>query len=110
MFFDKEFIGAKFKEYRKRAGLSQEKIAEKTGLAEKHYGKLERGICMPSLETFFNLIGVLNIPLSEFGISYLNFDNEKRVELIREIYLMNTSEIEAYIGIARILKKLKLEY
>ena len=38
MFLDKKFIGQKLKEYRKKASLSQEQIAEKTGLAEKHYG------------------------------------------------------------------------
>ncbi len=34
-----KFIGQKLKEYRKKASLSQEQIAEKTGLAEKHYGR-----------------------------------------------------------------------
>ena len=61
MFLDKKFIGQKLKEYRKKASLSQEQVAEKTGLAEKHYGRLERGACMPTLETFFKLIEFLNI-------------------------------------------------
>ena len=56
MFYDKEFLGNKFKEYRKNANLTQEALAEKIGIAEKHYGKLERGAFVPSLETFFKLV------------------------------------------------------
>ena len=107
MFLDKKFIGQKLKEYRKKASLSQEQIAEKTGLAEKHYGRLERGACMPTLETFFNLIGALNIPLSEFGVDSKDIGNKSRDELIREIYLSNTKEIDAYLNIIKTVKGLK---
>ena len=99
MFLDKKFIGQKLKEYRKKASLSQEQIAEKTGLAEKHYG--------PALETFFKLIEVLNIPLSEFGANFEDVENKSRVELIKEIYLSSTKEIDAYLNIIKTVKSLK---
>ncbi len=88
MFFDKKFIGQKFKEYRKKLHYNQEKVAEKTGIAEKHYGRLERGTCMPTLETFFKIIDVLKIPLSEFGKISNLAEDDNRNNLIREIYLI----------------------
>ena len=107
MFLDKKFIGQKLKEYRKKASLSQEQVAEKTGLAEKHYGRLERGACMPTLETFFKLIEFLNIPLSEFGAKIEDVENKIRDELIKEIYLSSTKEIDAYLNIIKTVKGLK---
>ena len=68
MNLDKIFIGRKLKEYRKKLKLTQEEVSYRIDIDEKHYGKLERGLYMPSLESFFKLINVLNIPLDEFGV------------------------------------------
>ncbi|MBQ8460174.1 helix-turn-helix transcriptional regulator [bacterium] len=107
MFLEKKFIGQKFKEYRKKLGFSQEKLAEKAELALKHYGRLERGDCIPTLLTFFKLIEILEIPMSEFGIDIENIENENRNKLIREIYLSDTKEIDAFLNIIKTIKALK---
>ena len=107
MFLDKKFIGQKFKEYRKKKGLSQEQLAEKAELALKHYGRLERGTCIPTLETFFKLVEILNIPITEFGIAIDKVENTNRNELIKEIYLSNEKEIKLYLNIIRSIKELK---
>ena len=105
MFYDKEFIGKKFKEYRTKANLTQEELSEKIEIAEKHYGKLERGVFMPSLETFFKLIDTLNIPLSEFGIQVEIIENTNRNKLLREIYSSSDEEIALYLNIIESVKK-----
>jgi len=107
MFLEKKFIGQKFKEYRKKAGMSQEKLAEKAELALKHYGRLERGDCIPTLLTFFKLVEILEIPLSEFGADIEDVENKSRDELIKEIYLSTTKEIDAYLNIIKTVKGLK---
>ena len=66
MNLDKEYIGKKLKEYRKKAKMTQETVSNRIDIDEKHYGKLERGLFTPSLESFFKLINVLNIPLALF--------------------------------------------
>ena len=104
MFYDKEFLGKKFKEYRKKAKLTQEELSEKIGIAEKHYGKLERGAFTPSLETFFKLIETLKIPFEEFGIME-NPNNGTRAELIKEIYILNETQLDLYLEIAQSVKK-----
>ncbi len=107
MFLDKNFIGQKFKQYRKTAKLSQEETAEKAEIAEKHYGRLERGLCVPTLETFFKLINILNIPLSEFGYDYKKTENKTTNEIIKEIYLSEQEENQAYLEIIKSIKKLR---
>lgn len=104
MFLEKEFVGQKFKEYRKKASLTQEELAEKVGIAEKHYGRLERGICLPALDTFFNLVKVLNIPLSDFGIETNSTQDIERENLIKEIFLSKPRELNALSGILKIIK------
>lgn len=107
IYCDKDFIGKKLKEYRKKTNFTQEEISSKAGIDEKHYGKLERGVFLPSLETFFKLVEILNIPLEDFGIKPIEIKNEKRENLIREIYLSDEKEIEAFFEIIQAIKKLK---
>lgn len=105
VFCDKDFLGKKFKEYRKKAKMTQEELAEKIDIAEKHYGKLERGVFMPSLETFFKLVEILNIPISQFGLNSEKIPNEKKENILREIYLANDEEIEFISNFINSLKQ-----
>lgn len=104
VFSDKKFIGLKFKEYRKKKSLTQDEVAEKIGIAEKHYGRLERGICLPALDTFFKLVDYLDIPLSDYGIRNIT-TNDHREMLIKEILISNPQEIGTYLDIIRIIKQ-----
>ena len=106
LFLDKEYLGKKFKEYRKKAKLTQEELSEKIDISEKHYGQLERGSFSPSLETFFKIVETLNIPLSEFGIKNKEGDNknQNRDELIKEIYSSNDNEIELFLEFVKSIK------
>lgn len=104
-YYDKKFIGTKLKQYRKKAGYTQEKLSEKLGIAEKHYGKLERGVFVPSLQTFFKLVEILNIPLSDFGINVKNSDNKIRDKILKEIYLLSNDEIELYSKLLQDIKQ-----
>ena len=106
MNLDKEYIGKKLKEYRKKAKMTQEMVSNRIDIDEKHYGKLERGLFTPSLESFFKLINVLNIPLEEFDVVEKQ-DNGAKNSLIKEINLANDIEIEVFFEILKAVKKLK---
>lgn len=106
MNLDKEYIGKKLKEYRKKAKMTQEMVSNRIDIDEKHYGKLERGLFTPSLESFFKLINVLNIPLEEFDVVEKQ-DNGAKSSLIKEINLANDNEIEVFFEILKAVKKLK---
>lgn len=102
---DKEYIGKKFKEYRKKYNYTQEEIAEKVKISDKHYGKLERGVFLPGVDTFLKLIEVLNIPIAEFGVT----GNEKlesfKEEFIKELYTLPSRELQMYKDIINLVKK-----
>ncbi len=107
MRLDKEFVGKKLKEYRKKSKLTQEEVSQKAEIDEKHYGKLERGIFNPSLETFFKLVKILNIPLVEFDINEDRISNKEKENLLKEIQTFDDDEIGACGLIFSAIKKLR---
>ena len=62
----KKFIGARIKELRKNAGLTQEQLAEQVGLDARHLSRLEVGRHFPSLDSLERIAQALNLPLAEF--------------------------------------------
>lgn len=107
LYDDKEFIGKKIKQLRMKAKLSQAELSEKIGMTEKNLSNIERGLQIPALNSFLRLLDVLNVPLSEFGITTKDTENKSRDELIKEIYLSSTKEIDAYLNIIKTVKGLK---
>ena len=61
VFDDKEFIGRKIKEFRRKRHMTQGKLAELVDLSEKHISKIEAGIHLPSISAFFNICLLLPI-------------------------------------------------
>jgi transcriptional regulator with XRE-family HTH domain len=54
-------IGATAREARKRAKLTQEDVAERLGVAPEVYGRMERGVIMPSVSRLKKLCEVLGV-------------------------------------------------
>ncbi len=64
-----DFVSRRIRELRKTAGLTQEALAEKSGLPQPHISRLERGEHSPSRVTLEKLAGALGVPLSELDPS-----------------------------------------
>jgi transcriptional regulator with XRE-family HTH domain len=59
-------LGKRVKEYRRQKGLTQQKLAEKTGLSFNTITKIEQGIGdSPTLKTLLKLSEALEIGLDE---------------------------------------------
>jgi transcriptional regulator with XRE-family HTH domain len=56
-------LGANFRKARVEQGLTQEEVATKVGVSVELYGRMERGLVLPSVETFTALYYVLDVPL-----------------------------------------------
>ena len=81
---DVKKIGSRIQKYRDAAGLSQEKLAEQTGVSTIFISYIERGTRQPSLESFIKIANVLKVstdalltdvlenPYKERASSYLN--------------------------------------
>jgi transcriptional regulator with XRE-family HTH domain len=59
-------FGNILKEYRNAKELSQQQLADFADLDRAYISELERGLLMPSLETFFKLSYQLKVKPSEF--------------------------------------------
>ena len=58
---DKLTMGDRIKEARKKAGLTQEKLAERLDISVEFVGQIERGQKLPGMQVFIKLIEVLNV-------------------------------------------------
>lgn len=63
-------VGKRIKKARKACGLTQEKLAELTGLSTAHIGKIEVATNEPSLQALVDIANALNI-----GVDSLLADN-----------------------------------
>lgn len=54
-------LGSKIKVLREKAGLTQEKLAEKSGISLDYMGKIEVSINKPGLKTILKLANALKI-------------------------------------------------
>lgn len=61
-----ERIGQRLRELRKSAGLTQAALAEKADLSVDFIGRVERGVCLPSLLRLEMLAKALNVSVKEF--------------------------------------------
>ena len=57
-------MGEIIRKKRNELGLTQADVANSIGVCMQHYSRIERGIYVPSLQTFFNIIKVLGIDIS----------------------------------------------
>jgi transcriptional regulator with XRE-family HTH domain len=60
-----ELVGNIIREYREKAGKSQEVVSGLAGLDRTHYSKIERGERMPTIATLFKIAHALQIPPHE---------------------------------------------
>lgn len=57
----REVIGEAVLKYRRKAGFSQEALAEKADIHPNYVGRIERGECSATLEILVRLAKVLNV-------------------------------------------------
>lgn len=106
MYNDKEYIGKKIKEFRKKNKLSQAELAELIGLSDKHIGRIEAGFYFPSIKNFLNIMSVLKVNFSDFGFCMEDAPkNPEKAELLELINLSNDSEISLYLKLIKLLKE-----
>jgi len=69
-----ENISRNIKENRKKINLSQEELAEISGIDRTYVSQIERCLCNPSLKILYSLATALNI-----NLIYLISDNSKNL-------------------------------
>jgi len=101
---DKVYIGKTIKFFREKNNLTQQELAEKIGISDKHMSKIERGIYVPTLTNFIKIVSVLNISLSEFNFPEIEEHKSSRRELLELIQASNENEIEYFLAVFKATK------
>lgn len=57
-------LGANIRRLRERAGLTQDDLAEQTGIAVRSLSRIETGAMRPSLATVVEIAGALGVPVA----------------------------------------------
>ena len=81
---EKEQLGLKIKELRKKKKITQEKLAEIIGVDCGYISKLEVGQNYPSIQTLNKISDALNIDIAEF-FQYTNIHNKNLKEEIMNL-------------------------
>lgn len=72
-------FGEQLKEYRKRKGLSQEKIAEHLGISRQAVAKWEAGQSRPSTENLMALSALYEMPLDQMAEGSVRSGNDRTI-------------------------------
>ena len=92
-----ETLGDFIQKCRQQYGWTQEELGWRTGITREHMGRIERGKCVPSVQTLYDLEKALNLPVCSLV---------KRVNGQAEADVSQDSEEKEQVG--RACRKLEL--
>jgi len=74
----------KLKDLRRHKKISQSMLAEKIGVSQSNYNKIENGLAEISVNRFFKVLEILEVSIEDFfGIQMINEQNENCQTMIR---------------------------
>lgn len=92
-----ETLGDFIQKCRQQYGWTQEELGWRTGITREHVGRIERGKCVPSVQTLYDLEKALNLPecslvkrvngQAEADVSQDSEEKEQVVRACRELEL-----------------------
>ncbi|GHU82737.1 transcriptional regulator [Clostridia bacterium] len=99
-------FGKRLRSYRKKQGLTLEKLEEASGIHNKYIGQIERAEKNPSLETLEKLAIGLNLPLEKLVEKIVSSNaSEEETDYPLEMYNimlgLNTKQQEKIISIVK---------
>lgn len=101
----KRLIGARIKGLRRERGLTQEDVAERTGLSVNYLSRIERGLENPTLDTLLGLTDALKVePLDLFTFEHEEPDPRRLRQLPAR--LVSEARDEQLNQVAKVLRAL----
>ena len=100
-------MGEKIKNRRKQLKMTQFELAEKIGLHEKHISRIESGQNFPSLDSFFKILEVLDLKMSDFDSDCQLAQGKTRDEIN---YILNNAtekDLKFYLDLINFLNNRK---
>ncbi|MDR0377094.1 MAG: helix-turn-helix transcriptional regulator [Spirochaetaceae bacterium] len=77
-----EIFAKNMKEYRRKSGLTQEKLAEKVDVSTHHIGMIEIARSFPTLDLVQRIAGALNI--ESYRLFMESYSTDEKLERLRQ--------------------------
>jgi len=95
MIDDKKILGKKIRELRKSKGFTQEQLAEKLGIDNKHLSKIEKGDHMPTYKVILKLAETLQLNIYDFNTqSNVKINNEFDKTYLKSLKILQSAKTE----------------
>lgn len=102
-------FGKKLKELRKAKGLTQETLAEKADIDEKHLSRIENGKYFPTYLTLTRLLKALDTSIEETGLELEKVDDNKSSTYLKAVQILNSTtnenELNCYLEALKLVQK-----
>lgn len=85
-------FGKRLKELRRQKGFTQQALAEKADIDEKHLSRIENGKFFPSYSTLVKILNALNTDFSEVGIGLEKVSFDKNPHYIKALQILNSAQ------------------
>lgn len=99
-------IGLRIQNCRLKAGYTQEKLAEKINISQKHLSRIEQGYHNPHFDIIIKIAGALGVPTDAFAETDNRESEKKLAEAVcREMKGMSKKQLEMLADAAAVIKK-----
>lgn len=85
-------FGKRLKELRKSRGYTQQALAEKAEIDEKHLSRVENGKYFPSFATLNKLLTALDVTLNEVGIELKQAEIKQNPLYSKALQILNSAK------------------
>ncbi|MCD8378014.1 MAG: helix-turn-helix domain-containing protein [Candidatus Gastranaerophilales bacterium] len=106
---DNTLFGKRLKELRKSKGFTQQALAEKAGIDEKHLCRVENGKYFPTYATLNKLLSALDVTVDELGIELNNVETNPNPLYTKALQILNSAkddkELSCYVDALKTTQK-----
>lgn len=99
-------VGARIQQYRVEAKLTQEQLAEKVGISQKHLSRIEQGYHNTTFDTIISLAKVLDVPTDAFATDLAVENKNIFLRIIKkDIEHMSKKQLDMLLENIAVIKK-----
>ena len=103
-------FGHKLRQIRKSKGYTQQFLAEKANIDEKHLSRIENGKYFPTYTTLNNLLKALDVSIEEAGLELNQIEINTNPLLSKALQILNSAnndeELKYYIDALKFVNKI----
>ncbi len=103
-----ENLGELLRSLRQEKDLTQAQVAKMVGVSSQHYSRIERGEYTPSLQTFLQLAGVLDLDISALDTGEDGKISSTMYEILRLLKRFSGAQQKAVLSFLKTMKPQKI--